>query len=322
MDRRVTNRLNMANVFIEVCDARTAIVALVPAFVLLVADLKTRRTALQNLMLLLSTGESGYGKDKTKWRENLVLRLSVLCGIGASYAEEIEDPVLYGKFNYSETTIKELRDTELIEKANSLIALQATVETELEPYGITTTFMTDLTTALDNFVEKNPKPIANIAMTEADNEKLLDAAFDLSGFVLGRVMKAATIYKLLDSNFYDALKAASLIRNPGLRHELTPEEAAARKEENRLKKEAKAKEKADKEAAKLKEQADKEAAKLQEQAKAEAAKLLEAAEKNPLQEPSNITELLGSKVQEINTAPATSEAPATLEPSQNGHTEA
>ncbi len=219
MDRRVTSRLNMANAVEEVCDTRTDVVALVPAFVLLVTSLKNRITALKALMQRVSIDNSGYYADKIKWKDKLALLLSILCGSGVSYAKKIEDPVLEGKFGFADSTLFGMRDTELIEAANSLIALQATVAAQLVEYGITTSFMDDIATALDNFDEMNPKPIVNVYTSEADREELLDMAFGLSEFVLQDMMKAALIYKVLNFNFYQALKNASRIRNAGLRHD-------------------------------------------------------------------------------------------------------
>ncbi|MBI5917525.1 MAG: hypothetical protein HY842_19325 [Bacteroidetes bacterium] len=238
MDRRITSRLNMANAVVEVCDSRPDVVALVPAFVLLVAALKSRITALNNLMQRLSANTSGYYEDKVKWKDKLSLLLSMVCGAGVSYSRKIGDVVLERNFSFAETTLFGLRDTELIQTANSLIALQATVAAQLVPYGITIDLMTQVNEALDNFEEVNPKPIVNVYTSEADREQLLDMAFDLSDFVLQDMMKAALIYKVLDLNFYQSLENASRISKVGIRHEEPPvegegvaKEAAAAPEE-------------------------------------------------------------------------------------------
>ena len=68
MDRRITSRLNMANAVKEVCDTRTDVVALVPAFVLLVATLKDKALTLRALMKQLSkktTGLAERDRDRT-----------------------------------------------------------------------------------------------------------------------------------------------------------------------------------------------------------------------------------------------------------------
>lgn len=219
MDRKITSRLNMANAVVNVCDSRTDAVALIPAFALLVADLKTRIAALKVLMQRLSSNTSGYQADKTKWKDKLALLLSIVCGAGVSYAKKIEDVALERNFGFADSTLHGMRDTELIETAHSLIALQGTVAAQLVEYGITTSFMNDVTTALENFEEKNPKPIVNVYTSEADREQLMDLAFDLSEFVLQNMMKSALVYKVLDFNFYQALNNASRISKVGIRHD-------------------------------------------------------------------------------------------------------
>ena len=230
-DRRVTSRLNMANAVKEVCDTNTSIVDQVPAFVLLVIELGNRTTALRVLNKKLKTKNSGYADQKAYWKEQLALLLSVICGAGVSYAQKINDVVLEQNFDYPISTFTEMRDTELIELAQSIIDLQATVAAQLLDYGITTAFMTEVNEALDNFEEVNPKPIVNVYTAEADRKKLIEGAFALSEFVLQNMMKAALIYKVLNPIFYQSLDNASLIRNSGLRHEQDPVKEAVKLQE-------------------------------------------------------------------------------------------
>lgn len=227
-DRRVTSRLNMANAVQEVCDTNTTVVALVPAFVALVADLGNRITALRDQLKKLSVNNSGLHENKTYWKEQLSLLLSVVCGAGTSYARKINDVVLENKFSFAMTPLKEMRDTELIETAQSIIDLQASVAAQLVDYGITTAFMTDVSDALANFEEANPKPIVNVYTSEADRELLLKMAFSLSDFVLQDMMKAALIFKVLNPVFYQSLDNASRISKVGVRHEEEPEMASAK----------------------------------------------------------------------------------------------
>jgi len=218
----------MANAVKEVCDNNPDVVALVPAFVVLVVALGTRITTLRAQMKKVSMKNSGLYENKTNWKESLSLLLSVLCGAGVSYARKISDVVLRNNFDYPVSTFTEMRDTELIEMAQSLIELQATVAAPLVDYGITTAFMTEVGEALDNFDEANPQPITNVYTMEAERELLLKMAFSLSDFVLQDMMKAALIYKVLNPTFYQSLHNASLIRNAGLRHEEEPATAAAK----------------------------------------------------------------------------------------------
>lgn len=303
MDRRITSRLNMANTYQTVCANNTTTVNTVPAFAALLLVLGTMITSLRNLMQKVSTKTGGDALDKTNWKEELSLYLAVVCGAGVSYSKKVKDVVLEEKFSYAESILSGKRDTELIATANSIIALQATVAAQLQDYGITSTEMDALNNALENFEAKNSTPIVNVVTGEIDRKLALDKAFELSDFILNDMMKAALIFKLKAPEFYALLKKASLIRNQGLRHELSPEEAAANKEERRLKKEAKAKEAAVKEAA----------------AKEAAAKLKEAAEKKEVTESPNPTELLGTNVEEMNATTENIETPTLPEPSQNGH---
>lgn len=292
-DRRVTARLNMGNAVKKVCDDNVDIVALVPAFVLLVTGLGTRITELRLQIKKVSKKNGGSSNTKEYWKNQSAFLLSIVCGAGIAYAQKIKDMKLEENFNFSKTALEELRDTELIETGQSIIDTQATLAAQLIDYGITTAFMTTVTEALSNFEEANPEPIANVSTTKAKHEQLLDDAFALSAYVLENMMKAALIYKVLNPLFYQSLDNASLVRDTGVRHDLTPEEKAARKEQRRLKKEAKMKE--------------------------AAAKLKEAAERKEVQESSNATELLDNHVQEMNATTENIETPALPEPSLNGH---
>lgn len=220
MDRRITSRLNMANAVTEVCDTRTDVVALVPAFVLLVAALKGRIVALNDLMKRLTTNASGISEDKNAWKSRLSLLLSIVCGAGVAYSRKLKDVVLEKNFGYAESTLYQLRDTELIQTAKAIMEEQANIAAQLVDYGITVAFMSDVAEALVKFEEKNPKPIANVYTSEADRNELLDKAFGLSEFVLQDMMKSALVYKVLDINFYKSLENASRISKVGIRHEV------------------------------------------------------------------------------------------------------
>lgn len=232
MDRRITSRLNMANAVKEVCDTRPDVVATVPAFVLLVAALGERITALRALIKQLSKKESGLALDKTNWKERLSLLLSVVCGAGVSYARKVNNVVLEKNFGFAETILSNMRDTELIETAQSIIDLQGTVAAELVDYGITNAFMNDVRAALTSFEEKNPKPMVNIYTGEALRNEAFDKAFELSDFVLQNLMKSALVFKVMNPNFYLSLEKASHISKVGVRHDENP--AAANMEMNRV----------------------------------------------------------------------------------------
>lgn len=227
-DRRVTARLNMANAVQEVCNNNTTVVASVPAFAVLVTGLDTRITALRDQLKKLSMNNSGLSENKAYWKDRLSLLLSVVCGAGVAYARKTNDLVLENNFDYPISTFILMRDTELIETAQSIIDLQATVAAQLVDYGITTAFMTEVSDALANFEEANPKPIVNVYTSEADRELLLKMAFSLSDFVLQDMMKAALIFKVLNPVFYQSLDNASRISKVGVRHEEEPEMAAAK----------------------------------------------------------------------------------------------
>lgn len=220
MDRRITARLNMANAVKELCAINPGALTMVPAFAALVTLLNDKIMAINAVMLRLSSKSTALATDKTEWKARLSLLLSVVCGAGVSYSRKIKDVVLEGNFGYVESELFQLRDTELIQVANSIIELQASVAAQLVDYGITTAFMDDVQDALDKFVEKNPKPIVNVYTSEVDRSELLSLAYDLSDFVLNDMMQAAKIFKLLKPGFYQSLENASRIRSAGLRHEV------------------------------------------------------------------------------------------------------
>lgn len=282
MDRRITSRLNMANAFMGVCDANPTAVALVPAFAPLVAALKNRITALNAVVQRLSANTSGLYEDKLKWRTKLSQLLAAVCGAGVAYAKSINDVVLEGNFSFAESTLFGMRDTELIQAANSLIALEATVAAHLLDYGITSTLMKEVTNALENFEETNPKPIINVYVSEADRAMALKMAFELSEFVLENMMKAALIYKMLNLNFYQALENSSRISQVGIRHEEYPEATVAKK------------------------------------AAKDAATQQAVTEKKEVQDAPSVSELLGINMREINATSKNIETPSVQEPSKNG----
>lgn len=301
MDRKITSRLNMANAVKEVCDTRTDVVALVPAFVLLVASLQDRITALRGLMKPLTKKTDGFSEDKTNWKAQLSLLLSVVCGAGVSYSRKIKDVVMEKSFGFAETILSGMRDTELIETASSIIELQSTVATELKDYGITAELMAEVTDALAKFEAKNTLPIVNIYTGEADRNEALDYAFELSDFILQDMMKAALIYKVLDPNFYQSLDNASRISKVGIRHDQDPADAAARKEAREQKKAE---------------------AKLAKEAKIQAKDASNqqgtTEKKEVRQQPANASELLENNLQDMNAATEATATPAVQEPSLNG----
>lgn len=282
-DRRITSRLNMANAVKQVCDDNTSVVATVPAFVVLVSGLGTRITALRAQMKKLNTKKkAGDAENKAYWKEELSELLAIICGSGISYAKKKGDIVLKNEFDFPVSEFKDMRDTELIEMAQSIIDLQATVAAGLIDYGITPAFMTDVTAALQNFEMANPKPIANVSTTAADRDLTLKMAFSLSDYVLQDMMKAALIYKRLNPTFFQSLDNASLIRDNGLRHEDDED-----MEETDMP---------------------------VEKAAIEAPTQLDLTVKKEAQDAPNTSDILSNNVQELNI-----ETPALPEPSMNGH---
>lgn len=233
-DRRVTSRINMFNTFLAVCATNLAGLGKIPILLIKLEVLKKAVAEIKALKKRLPVTKSGDSDAKTAYKLELSLLLGALCGAGKSYAKDLKDLQLWVKFNLPESTFVNMRDTDLIETTDYLVALQADYAEPLVNYGVDEGYMVKIETALSNFDDTNPLPSAGVSQDKAVRETLLKKTFETTDYLYNDFMEAAKMLKVTDFELFSSLENASLIKDTGLRHNEMDAEAIAAKEQKKL----------------------------------------------------------------------------------------
>lgn len=208
-------KLSMYNVVVSVMDDNTAKVATVPALVTVAANFKTTAEAISNTAEQQATITTGVTPDKNATRESLRNTTVNIAGILYAYAVSVNNIILQGKSKITYSALRDLKDDELGERAQSIHDEANAVIASLPPFGITAAVLASYQTLIDTYEAKSPAPRAAQSQQVALTTQLKDLFKQADSTLKNSMDKLMLNFKTTDPQFFNTYTAAREIIDAG-----------------------------------------------------------------------------------------------------------
>jgi hypothetical protein len=152
------------------CDDNTEITKNMPAFVTAIADFKAKVAELNGTTQLRSSVLTGITTDKNAFRQSLGTQASDVAGMIFAFASVIGNNTLKQEVNFSVSRLIQGNEETFVSRCQNIHAKGVENLAALADYGITQQTLSDLQTAITNYVAKSPQ-----TRTAKSNRKTLTA---------------------------------------------------------------------------------------------------------------------------------------------------
>ncbi len=205
----------MFTVVDAVLDANATAVGTLAALVTGQGTLKANITAISNTSEQQKTITSGVTPDKNATRETLRNTTVINAALLYAYAVSVNDIILQTKAKLTYSDLKELKDDELGERAQTIHDEANTVIASLPPFGITAAILTSYQTLIDTYETKAPAPRAKQSQKVALTTQVKTLIKETRLLLKNSIDTLMLNFKLTDVEFYNTYKAAREIINHG-----------------------------------------------------------------------------------------------------------
>lgn len=206
---------NMFTVVDAVLDANATQVATIAALGTAQTTLKANIAAISNTSEQQKTVTSGVTPDKNATRETLRTTTVINAGILYAYAVSVNDLILQSIAKLTMSDLKELKDDELADRAQTIHDNANAVIASLPPFGITAAILTSYQTLIDAYSTKAPAPRVAISQQVALTKQIKTLIKETRALCTNTLDKLMLNFKLTDPEFYNTYKAARVIIDPG-----------------------------------------------------------------------------------------------------------
>jgi len=195
-------------------DNNTAISA-IPAFQNAKTDLDAAVDKIDEIVLSQIANTKGKAKDKKAAATAAIDSAVALIGPAKSYATEAENNSLFQSFNYSLSSLKKLRDTELLSTLTLIGRNLSANVANLADYGITEAEVSGFGKLIEDYKELLSAPRNAITNKSAATASVKEKFAALKPVLL-RLDGLAAAQKKANPVFYNAFKAArAVVDNKG-----------------------------------------------------------------------------------------------------------
>jgi hypothetical protein len=190
-------------------------------FVAAVQELDDNINDIRDLSSTQNSDNRGIKHDKDNRRDSLQNQTFAAAGILTFYASTINNRKLLEKVSLTRTDLERARDNALAGIAEQVYQEAAANSTPALPYGLTATMITDLRSAIDEFVKYISKPRdARVGKKEA-TEQLVKVFADTNILLLERLDKGMELYVKTNNTFYTKyFKGRIIVNSPTIKRAL------------------------------------------------------------------------------------------------------
>ncbi len=160
------------------------------------------------------------GLAPAKWDAQDAL-LDTLVPVGSAivaYASTVRDRTLREQSYLSDTSLKRLRDTELVTKAKLILDEARSRKTALSSYGVTDGVLSDLGQKIDTFSTSLAAKEGGSSTRMAAREEMLKGFDNADAILVDRIDRLMEMFRSSDPQMYNAYFGARVIKDIGIRH--------------------------------------------------------------------------------------------------------
>lgn len=213
-DRQIA-KFSMYTVVDAILDANSALFASLAALVTAHTTLKAKIAAISSASEQQKTVTLGATPDKNFTREALRTTTVTNAGLLFAYAVSTNDIILQELSRLTYTDLKELKDDELAERAQTIHDNANTHIASLAPFGITAAVLTSYQTLIDSYEVKAPIPRAKTSEQVALTEQVKTLIKETDSLLKNTVDKLMLNFKISEPEFYNTYKAGREIIDIG-----------------------------------------------------------------------------------------------------------
>ncbi len=214
MTDRQNARFSMFTVVDTVFDANAATVATVAALATAHSNLKAKIAALSSTAEEQQMVTNGITPDKNFTRDTLRNNTVTIAGLLYAYATSVNDIILQARSKITYSDLKNLKDDELVERAQTIHDDAFANLAQLPPFGITAATLTAFQNLIDIYETKAPAPRAKQSEKVALTEQVKTLIKETDSLLKDTVDKLMLNFKTTDVEFYNTYIAAREVIDP------------------------------------------------------------------------------------------------------------
>lgn len=219
-ENRYTTFIDIDTVF----ERNSSIVSRIPQLADSVANFRSIISDISNKAVIRNTILKGTSLTKTVKRlelEAVIIEVSsALFALGHKTSNEIIKAI----GNVTPSLLDRMRDTEVINKANSILNTATENEAALEPFGLTAGDLSRLRSCISNYMasstEKSGSKTESVVITKTLKE-LFQNGMDILDKEIDKIVNSL---QTKEKNFYDSYYAVRSVKNLGIRKKKVTEE--------------------------------------------------------------------------------------------------
>ena len=208
----------MYEAIIQLCEGNIALIATILALNTAYGAFKTTVAAIVSAGVMLETPLAGVTKSKKTTKKVLAKLASLVAASVSAYAVDIDDEVLEGEMQISESFIFNSSGMKPVELAQLIYDRANVNPAALLDYGITSSILSTLLNLIQEYTGKEPQPKVRI-----DNKKGMRIAMkgmfvDADRLLKRKLDKLMLSFAESNEEFYEAYKALRIPLKPAVSH--------------------------------------------------------------------------------------------------------
>lgn len=153
----------------------------------------------------------GMTISKNELKEQLALKLAIICGAVFAYASEAGDAELEQQSDFSLSGLVRMPDREFAQKVQVLLTLATTHLTDLADQGITEEQITEASTSADDFNELIGQPRTMVIKRSTVSGEVSDLISETTSMLSDRLDRLMLRFRVSDLPFYEGYTKARLL---------------------------------------------------------------------------------------------------------------
>jgi len=227
MTKKQENKRSMYGAVMATLDANNSIIAGVPALANAKADFDRLVKQIDERSIQKREALAGKKVIKDKAEEELIAATIKVSAAAVAFASRNRKIDLKAKADVTPSRLRQMRVTELVNKAIAIHDAAGEVITELTDYGINEQSLVDLNrmiTVFDGAIKSREVSLADRSSAGIDLAKLFE---DVDLLLKEQIDKLIELVKPDNKQFYDAFQAARVIKDLGIRRKEKPSPLSA-----------------------------------------------------------------------------------------------
>lgn len=216
MKTRNSNRVNMINTTIAICDANTATTAGIPSFATVLGSVKSKMVLINSLNQIADGTTTGVTLD-TKALRKAMTDLALKCANATlAFANSIHNNTLAALVNYSESELNRLKKEDVDDTCEAIHDATNANIAGVTNFGVVASDVTDLQASIDLYrtASQNPRQ-ALISKSQAKLQVTNMIREVIDDLMIAQMDKMVNTLKTVNKDFWSGYKQARQILDLG-----------------------------------------------------------------------------------------------------------